>query len=81
MDPGAVSEESGLWVSPSSVGRIRIVGVPVFRSGSVVKRPDGLLEVIFMVPEAFDPHSVVDPPDVWVLVDPASGNASLIPIM
>lgn len=55
--------------------------VPFVEPGSVVKRPDGLLEVIFMVPEAFDPHSVVDPPDVWVLVDPASGNASLIPIM
>ncbi len=49
--------------------------------GKVVPRADGLVEVIFLIPEALDPGVVIDPPDVWVLVDPSSGGASLIPIM
>jgi len=55
--------------------------IPFVEPGKVVQRPDGLIEVIFLIPEALDPNVVIDPPDVWVLVDPLSGAASLVPIM
>lgn len=56
-------------------------GIKYVGPGMIGRRDNGMVEVIFTIPEALDPNVVVDPPDVRVWVNIDSGKIKIIPQM
>lgn len=63
-------EKDGVaFVKPGTIRKLEPNSNAYLSPGDIVKADENTYEVNFLKPEALDPHIVIDPPDIRVLVN------------